>query len=250
MVFELNKFILILVRITSFIVICPCFSFKGLPNTFKIGLAFSLSILVYTLTPYVEVTEDLLFLFLLIIKESLFGLGLGYVTKMIFTSVEIAGQLIDFQAGFSMASVYDPSIGILASNYGKIYYWFSISILFILDMHHQIIENIILSFHYVPISTVNLARFSVEEIVNLFGLVFKLGFNIAVPMIIVVLVTDIVLGIISKTVPQINVLMLGMPLKAMVSFVFTMLILSQLMNPIGNVIGLISVYLKGFISIF
>lgn len=249
MVIQLNKLILILVRITSILVVCPSFSFKGLPNTFKIGLSFSLSIIVYNLTPNMEFVDSFLFFFLYIIKETLFGLAIGYVTKIIFTTLEIAGQLVDFQVGFSMASVYDPGTGILASNYGKIYYWFSICALFILDVHHIIIENIILSFRYVPINTVNLARFNIEEIVNLFGLVFKLGFNIALPMIIVVLVTDVVLGIISKTVPQINVLMLGMPLKALVSFIFTIVILSVLLNSIGNVMGLIPDYLKGFLNI-
>ncbi len=68
--------------------------------------------------------------FILVIKETLFGLAIGYVTQLIYGIMEIAGQLIDFQVGFSMASVYDPSLGRNASNYGKMYYWLSICVFF------------------------------------------------------------------------------------------------------------------------
>lgn len=109
---QIQKFILILLRIASFIVICPGLSFKGLPNIFKLGLANSITFLVYMALPPMDMEGDMLVFGILAIKETLFGLAMGYVTNMIFSTMEIAGQLVDFQVGFSMASVYDPSIGI------------------------------------------------------------------------------------------------------------------------------------------
>lgn len=250
MIIQLQKLILILVRITAFFVVCPGFSFRGLPNTLKIALAASLSIVVYMVTPEIEIINELLFFFILTIKETLFGLSMGYVTNLVFTTMEIAGQLIDFQVGFSMASVFDASLGKTASNYGKIYYWLSICVFFLLDMHHKIIEAIIKSFDYIPLTTVNLGRFRVESIIYLFSKVFGLSLSLAAPIIIVVLVTDIVLGVISRTVPQINVLMLGMPLKAMVSFLISMLTISWLIDSMGDIIQLIPGYLDGFMGLF
>ncbi len=250
MVIQLQKLILILVRITAFIVVCPGFSFKGLPNTLKVALSVSLSLMIYNLIPDVEITQSFLLFFIWAIKETLFGLSMGYVTNLVFTTMEIAGQLVDFQVGFSMASVFDASMGMQASYYGKIYYWMSISVFFLLNMHHIIIETVIKSFDYIPLTVVNMGLFKVEGLVVLFAEVFELALNLAAPIIIVVLITDVVLGVISRTVPQINVLMLGMPLKAMVGFVITMFTFSWLMNAISNIIGLMPEHLYKFMKLF
>lgn len=249
MVIQIQKLILILLRITAFIVICPGFSFKSLPNIFKIGLASCLTFLVYMVIPELEIVDDMFFFAILALKETLFGLAIGFVTNMVFSAVEIAGQLVDFQVGFSMASVYDPSIGIKASNYGRLYYWMSICTFFILDLHHKLISTLIKSFEYVPINTIVFDGLSVNAILSIFSRVFELAINLAAPMIIVVLVTDVVLGVISKSVPQINVLILGMPLKAMVSFFAAMVSLSWLINAMGNIIQLIPGYLEGFMNL-
>lgn len=250
MVIQIQKLILILVRITAFIVICPGFSFKGLPNTLKIALSVSLTMMVYAIIPDIETTESLLLLFIWAIKETLFGLGIGYVTNLVFTTMEIAGQLVDFQVGFSMASVFDASMGMQASYYGKIYYWITISVFFLLNMHHIVLETLIKSFNYMPLTMLNLGSFKVEGIVILFSNIFELALNLAAPIIIVVLITDIVLGVISRTVPQINVLMLGMPLKSMVGFVITMFTLSYLMNSITNIIEIMPENMFKFMQLF
>lgn len=247
---QIEKLILILIRITSFIALSPGFSFRGLPNTIKIAISFSLSIITYMVMPDIELATSLLSFFLLAIKESLLGLGLGYISQLVYGIIEMAGQLIDFQVGFSMASVYDPVLGKNASNYGRLYYWLAIGVFFLLDLHHRLIEAIIKSFEHIPLGHVGFQGLTAFNIIRLFSRVFELALNLAAPIIIVVLVTDVVLGIISRTVPQINVLMLGMPVKSMISFIVTMLILSWLINSIGNNLGLMPGYLERFIPLF
>lgn len=248
MMIQLQKLILIFLRITSFIVVCPGFSYKGFPNVLKVSLSFVFTVLVYSIIPEIEIGNELLYFFLLSLKEILFGLAIGFISKVIFAAAEIAGQLIDFQVGFSMASVYNPLSGSSASNYGKVYYWLSICLFFILDLHHIIIKTLIKSFQYLPLGTIVLNEFNPEGIVKLFGMAFELALNLSVPMIIVVLVTDITLGIISKTVPQINVFMLGMPLKAVVSFIVFMLILSWVMSEISGIVGSVPGYIERFLQ--
>lgn len=247
---NLSKLLLILMRITSFIVICPGFSFKGLPNILKVALSFSLAIVVYTVIPDMGADNGFLYLIILAVKEILFGLALGYVTRMIFVAAEMAGHLIDFQVGFSMASVYEPTMGSTASNYSKICYWLSICIFFMLDMHHKIIGTLIQSFVYLPLSTQNYSGAITKCVIELFSFTFKSAFNLAVPMIIAALTTDMVLGIVSRTVPQINVLIIGMPLKALVSFFIMLLMLSWLVNSIGGTMVQMPEYLKGFIELW
>ena len=250
MVIQIQKLVLILIRITAFIVVSPGFSFKGLPNTLKVAISVSLSMMVYSLIPDLPTTDSLFVLFMWAIKETLFGLGLGYVTSLIFTTMEIAGQLVDFQVGFSMASVFDSSMGMQASYFGKIYYWITISVFFLLNMHHIMLETLIKSFEYIPLATIDIGAFKAEGIVVMFSNIFELALNLAAPIIIVVLITDIILGVISRTVPQINVLMLGMPLKTMVGFTITMFTLSYLMNSITNIVIIIPEYMYKFMQLF
>lgn len=249
MIIQLQKLILIFLRITSFIFICPGFSFKGLPNIFKIALSISFSMVVYMIVGELEIVDNYMMFFLLSIKETLIGLALGYITKLIFSVIEMAGQLVDFQAGFSMGAIYDPNMGIKASNYGRLYYWLSICVFFIFDFHHKFIESIISSFNYIPLDVWNFTSFGTESIIKIFSMAFELAINLAVPMIIVVLMVDMVLGIISKSVPQINVLMLGMPIKSMISFLFTLIISSWLMDSMANIISLGPEYMESFYEI-
>ncbi len=242
-------FVLVFTRVTSFIVVCPGFSFKSLPNIYKVALSMVLSFFIVNTIPQVDVVYSVFSLFVMAIEEALLGLAMGYITKIVFAVIEMAGQMVDFQAGFSMASVYDPSMGINASHYGRVYYWLSISVFFMLDLHHKTLWSMMNSFKLLPIGNISFNGGVTHGIIKLFSLSFELALNLAAPLIIVVLVTDVVLGIISKTVPQINVLMLGMPLKAAVSFFVTMLMLSWLIGRIGKVIAMVPGYLEEFINL-
>lgn len=250
MIIQVQKIILILLRISSFIVICPAFSFKGLPNIYKVGLSSILSFFIYMIVPDMAIEDNMYVFFLFAIRETIFGLALGFVTNLVFSAVEIGGQLIDFQVGFSMGSVYDPSLGVQASNYGRLYYWMAICSFFLLDLHHYIISALVKSFEVVPLSTISFSGFGIDAVLSMFSRVFELGLNLAAPMIVVVLVTDVVLAVISRTVPQINVLILGMPLKAMVSFMAFMVSISWVLSSIGNILKLIPQYLEGFVRLF
>jgi len=250
MIIQLQKLILILVRITAFIVLCPGFSFRSLPNIMKVAISFSLTMLVYFMTPEMQVTGSIPLFIILTVKEAIFGLAIGYISQLVFTAVEIAGRFIDFQVGFSMGTVYDPNTGSNISNYGKLYYWLTVCVFFLLNLHHRLIETMIQSFNYIPITTVDLKNLSIAGMIKLFGQVFEIGFNLAAPLIIVILLTDIILGIISRTIPQINVLLLGMPLKILVSMVIILAVFSSLLKSIANTLGMIPGYLNEFFQLF
>ena len=246
---QVQKLILIMMRISSFVFLSPGFSFKGLPNTLKVALGTSISMVVYMITDDIVLVENLYVFALLILKEIIYGLALGYVTSLVFGFIETAGELVDFQAGFSMGQIYDPMMEKMASYFGRIYYWLGITVFFTLNLHHNIIEAIIKSFNYVPIGEINIVDINIAGIIKLFSMTFELAVNFAAPIVIVALVTDIILGVVSRTVPQINVLMLGMPLKALVSFGVSFITLSWVMNFIGKNLSVLPKYIEGFFNI-
>ena len=245
---QLQTIILIFIRVTSFIVVSPGFSIKGLPSVAKIALSMGITLAAYSAVPVMEQEAGTVVFAVLVIKEVLLGIALGFITKLFFTAVEIAGNFVDFQVGFSMGAVYDPSMGINVSYYGKIYYWLSMCVFYLTNLHHVVIKSLVKSFESVPISSTDLGDFGVEGMMKLLGIIFELAFNIAVPMMIVALLTEVILGLISRSVPQINVLILGMPLKIVASFVMILVLLPTLVKNIQTTLPLMVKYMNEFMQ--
>jgi flagellar biosynthetic protein FliR len=249
MTIQLQTVILIFIRVTSFIVVSPGFSIKGLPNVAKIALAMGITLAAYSAVPAMNEVADTLFFAILILKEVLLGMAIGFITKLFFSAIEIAGNFVDFQVGFSMGAVYDPTMGINVSYYGKIYYWLSMCVFYITNLHHVVIKSLVQSFQSVPIFSTELGDFGVEGMMKLLGIIFELAFNIAAPMVIVALLTEVILGLISRSVPQINVLILGMPLKIAASFVLMLVFLPTLIETIQTTLPLMVKYMNEFIQL-
>jgi len=229
-----QMFLLIFLRITSFVVICPVFSNRGVPQLAKVVLTACLTVGVFPFVDIPEMEVTNLALILMSLKEVLLGMTMSYIGQLVFTAIEMAGQMIDFQVGFSMGQAYDPSFQTMSSQFGKLYYWIAMAVVFILDLHHLLIKGLVLSFTLVPLGSFLLQSKDIEGIVTLFGKSFEVALNLAAPMIIAVLVIDLTLGIISRSIPQLNVLMLGLPIKTMVSFAIFLVLAPNVMNFLGK----------------
>ncbi|MBR0575947.1 flagellar biosynthetic protein FliR [Proteiniclasticum sp. BAD-10] len=233
-VLEVQKLLFILVRVTAFMVLIPGLSPKSLPATAKLALSFGIALIVYqTLPPVPGYAEPVLFI-LSALRETLIGLAMGFAGKLIFSAVEMAGQFVDFQAGYSMGALYDPITGATASHYGRFFSWLAIMVFFLLDLHHVLLLALMESFQIAPAGQLGFGAVKLDAVVHLFSLAFRMGFSMAAPLLIVLLLTDLVMGIISRTVPQINVFMLGMPLKTLVAMVMTLMLLSVFMSLAGR----------------
>ncbi|GEQ33649.1 flagellar biosynthesis protein FliR [Marinilactibacillus psychrotolerans] len=248
MIDQLQHFLLILIRITTFISLSPGFSNKAFPQVAKLGISFALSFTVMGFIDPIQTPFTIGLFLLLGIKELFIGMALAYITILFFTAVDIAGSLVDFQVGFSMGQIYDPSLGVSASNFGKIYYWISIAIFFIANIHHIVIRSLVKSFEYVPLNQIVFNSFGVEGIVKLFGHVFEIALSLAIPFIIVALLSELTLALISRTVPQINVLILGIPMKILVSLVFMFIFLPMLMENISEIFPEMIKYMDEFLN--
>src|SRR5690625_7591974 len=110
--------LLILIRIASFIWISPGFSFKGMPQMAKLVLSFGLSLAVFGVMPIPFETLSFGMYVLILLKEVLVGVAIGYITQLFFSGIEMAGSFVDFQVGFSMSMAYDPVLGVNTSYYG------------------------------------------------------------------------------------------------------------------------------------
>lgn len=216
---SLPVFLLLFVRVLAFFVMMPLFAYRTVPTPFKIGFSFFLAWIMFYTVDTSGVSMDAFYIFLLI-KEILVGLLIGLIAYIIFSAVQVAGGFIDFQMGFAIANVMDPQTGAQSPLIGQ--YLNIITLLFLLsvDGHHLLIDGIVNSYQFIPLDTfIPFENKSVVDfVIYSFNNMFLIAFQIAVPIVGCLFLVDVALGIIARAVPQMNVFVVGLPLKILVSF--------------------------------
>ncbi|MCP0886239.1 flagellar biosynthetic protein FliR [Ligilactobacillus sp. WILCCON 0076] len=240
---------LIICRIATFVILAPLFSEKNFPNLAKLIVVGSLTIVAFPMvsSSYHSVSGTIYIL--LAIKETLFGMLMGYVSKLAFDAITMSGAFIDFQTGLTMAQAYDPTFQTENSTYGKIYNWMAIMVFFALNLHQLMIRGLMYSFQIVPIGSANVITGPiVGGVVKLFAKAFAMSVSLAAPLVVAVLVVDIVLGIIARTIPQINVLMLGMSIKTIVALIIFLLALPNVIDFLEQILPHAYTYMVNLIN--
>lgn len=221
-------YLLIFARMIAFFVALPLFSYRTIPMMFKIGLAIFLSLIVFTIVDHSTISLEQYPYVILLIKEVFIGLMIGLIAYIILTAVQIAGGFIDFQMGFAIANVIDPQTGAQSPLIGQYFYIFALLFLLSVNGHHLLIDGMINSFNLlkidelIPLKDVPLG----DYIINHFNQMFIVAFQMAIPLVGCLFLVDVALGIIARTVPQVNVFVVGLPLKITVSFTVLLFFLS------------------------
>ena len=246
--FEL--FIFILIRISSIFMISPIFGRRNLPNIFKIGFSCMVTLLlINTVTLQNAVNLSSMYEFTIIaMKELLVGLILGYISFLIFSAIYLAGQLIDTQIGFGMVNVLDPMTNIQIPITAQFYYTLAMVVFLTMNGHHMLIDALVKSYNLVPIGTAAFSSEMVLQITNLMSYMFIIGLKISAPIIATVLITDIALGILSRTMPQMNIFVVGMPLKIFIGLVVIMITIPTFLMVLGFIIDSIGVNTTTFMN--
>ena len=201
-------------------IVAPIFGHKNIPKTAKIGFAGILSLILLPVIPApdVGISMGLGSIFVIAAKEITFGLLLGFVAMMLFIGIQTAGHIMGFQMGFLVAQVVDPSSGQQISLLGQFQYMLALLMFLAIDGHHLLINAVAGSYVAVPIGEMNFNGASTELLVRICVDIFAIAIKIGAPMIVTLFLTSVALGIIARTVPQMNVFIVGMPLKISVGF--------------------------------
>ncbi|RXT15128.1 flagellar biosynthetic protein FliR [Ammoniphilus sp. CFH 90114] len=221
------SFLLIFVRLTSYFVTVPIFSSKNVPQTAKIGLAFFLSLITFTSLGIEPVRFDETY-FLLILKEVFIGLTLGFIGTLILYAIQTAGGFIDMQMGLAMASVIDPQTGIHTPLMGQFKYILALLFLLSTNAHHLLIQGIIESYKIVPLDQLglNISGGNITSVISqAFYHMFLSAFMIAAPIVVSLFLVDVALGIVARTVPQLNIFVIGIPIKLLTGFLILIVVL-------------------------
>jgi len=221
------SFLLCLVRLSCFFFTAPIFSYKNMPSQYKIGLSCILAYLAAVTLHDTSLGLNDTFT-LLVLKEALVGLSMGFVAGLFFFAVQMAGSFIDLQMGLSMASVINPESGTQTPLTGQLLYVFMLLFLFTVDAHHMLINGVLDSFQAIPINKLsfgatpgNLAQF----ITQVFLSSFAAALQMALPIVGSLFLVDVAVGIVARTVPQLNVFAISPPLKIGLGFILLIIVI-------------------------
>lgn len=204
---------MIFLRLFSFVLIFQPFGGRFIPIPIRLLLAISMSLALSHIYILKDVS-DIKLLIAVSLKEIIVGLVMGILCNILLYTLQTIGQLIDFQAGLSLANIVNPAFDIQVSPIGDLFFVFGILLFLVTGGYREIIEAIAYSFNIVPIGkiTVNADIFSYSfKLIGNFILQVALRFS--APIITILLLVDIITGIIARTVPQINIFIVGLPLK-------------------------------------
>ncbi|MCL5935247.1 MAG: flagellar type III secretion system protein FliR [Firmicutes bacterium] len=210
-------FLLVFARIGSFMVTAPVFGGVNTPGLVKAGMAFAVSMIILPVVGLqqhqVAITGGLLGFALALAREIGVGLLTGFLCNMILQILNILGQIFDLHIGFLMSSFFDPMSGGQMTLMAKFLYLMGIVLFFTLDGHHMLLLGVAKSFEILPLDTAVFKESGGLVLIRAFAGMIAVAVQISAPVIAVVLIIDICLGLLGRTAPQMNIFMLGFPIK-------------------------------------
>ncbi|AIQ36492.1 MULTISPECIES: flagellar biosynthetic protein FliR [unclassified Paenibacillus] len=229
---SLPVFLLIFCRITAFFVVVPVFSSQGVPTTFKIGISFFVALVVFSASGTgITIPQDFSYI-LLIMREVLIGLLLGFIGYLMFMAIQTAGSFIDIQIGFGIANVIDPMTGTSAPILGNFKYMIALLMFLSMNGHHHLLDAIVYSYKWIPMNNDLFLRMvdgSLSEfLVRTFAQSFVLAFQMSAPLVTALFLTDVGLAFLARTAPQYNVFVIGVPLKIIIGLALLLVLMPGL----------------------
>lgn len=212
-------FMLLFFRFTALFIAVPIFSHKNIPMKIKFSMAFFFTVVFYPSLPPVEIAMNVPTIVLAILSEFMLGLVVGIVLLLAYHVITFAGGIISFMMGFSMASAIDPQTGVSMPIISQFLSLMGLMVLLSLDLHHWVLLFVDSSLKNVPLGGFVMSEDIFHYIIKAASNMFIVGFMIAFPIIALSWMADVIFGMLMKTMPQFNLLVIGFPIKIMVAFV-------------------------------
>ncbi|MFQ5444325.1 MAG: flagellar biosynthetic protein FliR [Nitrospinales bacterium] len=212
---EFELFLFVFFRTGALILFAPILGSTSIPARLKIGLVLVLSFAIVPLVnPQSMPKPNGMFeLSIYLMSEMVVGIIIGYAGRLLFTSVQLAGTIVDFQMGFGVVNVIDPQTNSQVSISAQLQNVLAVLLFLALNAHHFFIQAIVESFSLINLSAFHFSSFTMEYLLQLFSATFVLGVKIAAPGMAVLFFTSVGLGLVARTVPQMNVFIVGFPLQ-------------------------------------
>lgn len=225
-------FMLIATRLSAMFIVAPVFSSRMIPARIKAGLVIIIS---YITLPIVAaeggtVPEGIVAFATLAVKEAIIGFAFGLVAQFLFAAFQTAGAFIDVTAGFAIAQTFDPTSNVSTSILGRWYNLVAIAAFLALGGHQLLVAGVVRSFTLAPPLANPDLHAVVAGVLDQADDILLVVVQIGAPIIGALLITDVTLGVISRSVPQMNVFIVGLPLKIIVALAGSAILLPAMIG--------------------
>jgi len=216
---NMEFYLLVLIRMSGFVMTAPFFSYQAVPTRMKAAVSIMLSILVIQTLPVVSLSYTGVAGFaVLVLKELVVGVILGFMCNLCFYIVSFAGHIMDMEMGLSMATMFDPSTRMQVTVTGNIYNYFLMLMLLVTNMHYYVIRSITDSFRYFNVGQAVFRPGLKDIMVDFMADYFMIALRIVLPVFCCMLMLNVILGVLTKAAPQMNMFAVGMQLKILIGF--------------------------------
>ncbi len=228
---DLEYFLLIFIRVISFVFVAPFFGMSNIPRRIRIGFSFFVALLLYQSIPGQSVVYDTLIGYsVIVMKEVLTGLLIGFAANLCASIVAFAGHIADMEMGLSMASMFDPTTRETSTITGIYYNYMVLLMLMISGMHRYLIQALAETYTLIPLNgAVIRSDTLLAAMLEFMANYIIIGFRICLPIFAVMTILNAVLGILAKVSPQLNMFVVGIQMKVLVGL--SILFLSTAMLP-------------------
>lgn len=219
-IYHLEYFLVILARVMGAMAFAPIFGNMTVTRRVRIILGIAVTFIMFTMNPYTPLGYTTFIEYtVILIKEIVVGLSLGFTANMVLTIINTAGHFIDRELGFSMVSNFDQTFNTETTITAQFYSMLLMIIMLVLNLHYYILSALSDSFTLIPLGNVKVDTGALyDTMIQYMTNYFVIAIRISLPVLIAIMLLNMVLGVLAKTAPQMNMFVVGIQLKIFVGF--------------------------------
>ncbi|MCX8052933.1 MAG: flagellar biosynthetic protein FliR, partial [Armatimonadetes bacterium] len=214
---QITAFVLVLARVGGIFTSAPVFGNVHVAPRVRIAVALALTFVFLPLAKYPEPRLDFLPFAFAVLKEALIGIAMGFVVSLVFAAIQMAGSYIDLLVGFGFADIVDPMVREHNAVVSQLQNLAATLLFLAVNGHHLVIRGLADSFSVIPLGVAEFSPNAAGGMMRVFVVIFAAALKIAAPVVGAIFLTDVSLGILARTVPQLNVFVVGFPAKLAVA---------------------------------
>lgn len=253
---ELFCFFAVLVRVSVMITVLPIFGDKTIPAPVKVLLSLAVTFVLYpglVKQDLVRPADAVIWaastwgIVRTVGQEVLVGLAIGFVAKLVFDAIQVGASIVSNMMGFGMASVYDPHHETQTTVIAEIQVAISMLLFLALDGHHLMLHGALDSFRFCGLGEAGMTALAQTRVIEMTGTVLKFGIQLGAPITVVMFGVNVAFGIFSKTIPQMNVLVLSLGISAFAGIVVMMLGAPEFQTVAANILSRTEDWMQGMV---
>jgi flagellar biosynthesis protein FliR len=236
---EILSFILVLLRISTFLVAWPVFGSSNVPAPVKILLGLILTVILFPIAGRDRLDAAALdqYYFWLMMREAFVGIAMGFLARFFFFAISICAQIVSDSIGLSSIQLLNPTTSDRSTAVEEFYTMLATLLFLGMNGHHLFISGLAKSYEMIPLSLKGLELAALGNMAALTQIVTIIGVKLAAPVFIAVFLMNIAMGIVGRAVPQINVFVTSMPVNILVGLFVLIISVPLLLTGMGDLLN-------------